>query len=212
MLDLAIKIVLAYLTGSLVGSLLVGRLIGGIDIRKEGSGTAGGTNALRTHGKLFAFWVVLIDVGKGVLAVLLIPKLAIFGLETLPATWQAVSCGMAAMVGHVWPVFFGFRGGKGMATFLGVLGVVSLPALGVSLATWLVVLVLSGFVGLSTIIAAIAVPAFAFTVTGIQGPLFAFGIAMALFIGYTHRSNISRMLDGSEHRFEKVMLFRRLKS
>ncbi len=128
----------------------------------------------------------------------------------MPVAWQSVYYGMAAMVGHVWPVFFGFRGGKGMATFLGVLGVISLPALGFSVLTWMVVLVFTGFVGLATMLAAFAVPVFAFTQAGIHEPLFAFGIAMALFMVYTHRGNISRMLNGNENKFEKAMLLRRL--
>ncbi|MBW3567032.1 MAG: glycerol-3-phosphate 1-O-acyltransferase PlsY [Proteobacteria bacterium] len=211
MLELVIKVSVSYLLGSVIGSLLIARLAGGGDIRSEGSGNAGGTNALRTRGWKFALPVVLIDAGKGVLAVLLIAPLAIpFVPEAaFRPEWIAVACGIAAVVGHVWPVWHGFRGGKGMATYLGALGVLAWPALVVGILVWLVVLLLTGYVGLSTIIAAFAVAAYCLLITGLS-PLFVFGIVMAGFILYTHRSNLARLRDGTEHRFEKAMIFRRL--
>ncbi|MGH8370335.1 MAG: glycerol-3-phosphate acyltransferase, partial [Gammaproteobacteria bacterium] len=108
MLAIGIRIVIAYLLGSLMGSLIVGSLRGGVDIRTQGSGNAGGTNALRTQGKLFALWVMLIDVGKGALATLVVPYLPIPFLH--PATqvnlgpdWISALCGIAVIVGHVYP-------------------------------------------------------------------------------------------------------------
>ena len=211
MLELVIKAFAAYLLGSIIGSLLMGRLAGGVDIRSEGSGNAGGTNALRTRGWKFAVPVVLIDAGKGIAAVLL---LAPVSLPLVPEAgfrpeWIAMACGVASVVGHVWPIWYGFRGGKGMATYLGALGVLAWPALLVALLVWIVVLLLTGFVGLATMIAAAAVAVYALLVSGIS-PLFVFGLVMAAFIVYTHRSNVKRMLDGTENRFEKVMIFRRL--
>lgn len=210
MVELLIKMLLAYLLGSIIGSLVVGRLWGGVDIRSEGSGNAGGTNALRTRGWKFAVPVMLIDVGKGILAVLVIARLA---LPLVPAAtfrpeWLAVSCGMAAVIGHVWPAWHGFRGGKGMATYLGVLGVLAWPVLVVALLIWLVVLMLTGYVGLSTMVAAVGVALYSLLTASL--PLFVFGTIMALFIIYTHRANLKRLRDGTENRFEKVMLFRRL--
>lgn len=211
MFELLVKVLISYLLGSLIGSLIVGRLKGGVDIRTQGSGNAGGTNALRTQGKLFALWVMLIDVGKGVLAVAVVAPIT---LPFLPEAdfhpmWIASACGAAAMVGHVWPAFFGFRGGKGMATYIGVLGALSWPALIVVLMIWALVVMLTGYVGLSTMIAAAAAPLF-FLLTSGFGPLFVFGIAMALFIVFTHRSNIQRLRDGTENRFEKFMVLKRL--
>lgn len=211
MLELFIKVLLSYLLGSLIGSLIVGRLKGGVDIRESGSGNAGGTNALRTQGKFFAFWVMLIDVGKGVLAVAVVAHLP---LPLIPdaafnPAWLAAACGFAVVAGHVWPVFFGFRGGKGMATFLGVLAVVSWPALVTALIAWALVIMLTGYVGLATMIAAVTVPVYALlNFSGL--PLLVFGVAMALFIIYTHRSNIARLRAGNENRFEKAMLLHRL--
>lgn len=209
--ELLIKAVIAYLLGSVIGSLVVGRWRGGVDIRTEGSGNAGGTNALRIHGWKFALPVMLIDVGKGVLAVLVVAHLP---LPLVPEAlfrpeWIEVACGIAAIVGHVWPVWHGFRGGKGMATYMGVLGVLAWPALIVALLVWTIVLVLTGYVGLATMIATVAIAAYSLFVTGF-GPLFVFGLSMALFIVYTHRVNLRRLREGTEHRFEKAMLLNRL--
>lgn len=211
MLELVIKAVLAYLLGSIIGSLVVGRLFGGVDIRSEGSGNAGGTNALRTRGWKFALPVMLIDVGKGVLAALVVARLPLPWVpEALfhPA-WIAVACGAAAVIGHVWPIWFRFRGGKGMATYLGVLGVLAWPVLVMALMVWLIVLVLTGYVGLATMIAAAAVAIYSLLITGFA-PLFWFGLVMALFIVFTHRTNVARLRDGTEYRFEKAMLFKRV--
>ena len=210
MLAIGIRIVVAYLCGSLMGGLIVGKLHGGVDIRTQGSGT----NALRTQGKWFALWVMLIDVGKGVFAVLVVPFVPIPFLH--PATeavlspeWVSALCGVAVIVGHVYPVFFGFRGGKGVATYIGALAFLAPVALLVGLGGWLLTLILSGFVGLSSIVAAWVVPVYlAFTV-GFKAPSFWFALPIAFFILYTHRTNIARMRAGDEHRFERVMLLRR---
>src|SRR5215470_7334545 len=123
MSELALKVILSYLIGSIVGSLVVGRLRGGVDIRTVGSGNAGGTNALRTQGKAFAAWVLLIDIGKGWLATRVIAQLLLPGVALAPDTvrvWIPVACGVAAIAGHVYPLWHGFRGGKGVATLVGV--------------------------------------------------------------------------------------------
>lgn len=210
MLALILRIIVAYLLGSLIGSLIVGKLYGGVDIRTLGSGNAGSTNALRTQGKIFALWVMIIDVGKGVLAAGLLPHL-FASHRVLDIGWSAAVCGVAAMVGHVFPVFFRFRGGKGMATFLGVLLMLSWPALIVALIVWVVVLVFSGYVGLSTILAACSVPIYALLVAGYTSSLLWFGLSMVLFIVYTHRSNIQRLMAGTENQFKRAMLLRKPK-
>lgn len=205
---LLLRIFIAYLLGSLIGSLIVGKLRGGVDIRTLGSGNAGGTNALRTQGKMFALWVMIIDVGKGVLAAGVLPRLFVVQ-PVLPLDWVAALCGAAALVGHVFPVFFHFHGGKGFATFLGVLLMLSWPALIVALILWCLVLMLSGYVGLSTLLATWSVPIYALIVRGYQSSLFWFGLVMALFIVYTHRHNIQRLVAGKENRFTRAMLLRR---
>ncbi|MEM9058399.1 MAG: glycerol-3-phosphate acyltransferase, partial [Pseudomonadota bacterium] len=132
MLDVVFKLVLAYLLGSVSGSLVTGRFFGGVDIRRMGSGNAGGTNALRTQGPLFALLVVIIDVGKGALAAGVLPGLALFANGPAPVAatgWLPVGCAAAAIVGHMVPVWHGFRGGKGGATLVGSLLVLAPLAL-----------------------------------------------------------------------------------
>lgn len=211
MLVLAIRCLLAYLLGSVMGSLVVGKVYGGVDIRTQGSGNAGGTNALRTQGKVFALWVMIIDIGKGVAAVWLVPALPLPlpGGEALSGAWTAALCGIVCMVGHVWPLYFGFRGGKGAATYVGVTAVLAPVALIPLAIVFAATLTLTGYVGLSTIVTTWAVALFALVRDGLIAPFFAFAVAAACFITYTHRSNIQRLRDGNENRFHKVMLLRK---
>jgi glycerol-3-phosphate acyltransferase PlsY len=195
-------LVAAYLLGSLSGSLLLGRLRG-VDIRTLGSGNAGGTNALRTQGWRFALGVVLVDVGKGALA-------AWLATRVMPgpthATWILAAV-LAAVAGHVWPVFHGFRGGKGAATLVGGLAVAWPQALVPVLAVWAVCLVLTGYVGLSTVLAGLALAAYAAFPT--DAVRFGFGLVAAALLVYTHRGNLQRLRAGTEPRFERARLFHR---
>lgn len=211
MLALALRCLLAYLLGSLMGSLLVGRYYGGVDIRTQGSGNAGGTNALRTQGKVFALWVMIIDIGKGVAAAWLLPEipLPVPGGEVLAGPWTAAVCGMLCIVGHVFPVYYGFRGGKGAATYVGVTAVLAPLALLPGLIVFAAVLTLTGYVGLSTVLATFSIALFAALYFGLGSPSCAFAAAMALFILYTHRANLQRLLAGNENRFERAMLWRK---
>ena len=211
MLELASKFILGYLAGSIVGSLVVGRLRG-VDIRQLGSGNAGGTNALRTQGKGFALAVVLIDVLKAVLPVALLTGAALPGLAPDPGVSRdavAAVIGAGAVIGHVWPVYFGFRGGKGMATLLGAYAAIQASLLLPVIGTWLLVAWIGGYVGIATIIAAAVAPAW-LALTGAAGtPLFWFALAMAVFLAWTHRSNIARMRAGVENRMFRGLLGRR---
>lgn len=207
-MDLALKALLAYLLGSVSGSLLVGRARGGVDIRTVGSGNAGGTNALRTQGAAFAFWVMVIDIGKGWIAAAVIPDLPVsIGSYSI---WTPAACAFAAVVGHVYPLWHGFRGGKGVATVVGaLLGLAPLLFVCV-LAVWLVWVVAFGFVGLASILAVGAVPVFvvAFHLEP-MAPLVTFGVACSAFIAFSHRSNIARMRAGTEPRARRLWLFGR---
>lgn len=213
MLELGLKVLISYLVGSLTGALIVGKLAGGIDIRKQGSGNAGGTNALRTQGKWFALRVILIDIGKGVLPPLLLPTLALPGVPLDPElsrTWLMLACASASVVGHCYPVWFGFAGGKGAATAVGALLGIA-PALAVpGVLVWVFVLVTTGYVGLATMLAALALPLW-LLLGGLDGqfPLLVFLTGLALFIVFTHRANIRRLRAGNENRIEKAMLLRR---
>jgi len=213
MLELGLKTLLAYLLGALIGSLIVGRLRGGVDIRTLGSGNAGGTNALRTQGFGFAAWVMLIDVGKGWIATAWLPGLNIpfVGLDAaVDRDWLAVACATAVVMGHVYPVWFGFRGGKGAATLIGVLAGLQPTALLPIFLVWLIVVLLSGFVGLATMLAVTSFPIYiAASAAQPEPALLSFGCAMVIFVCYTHRANIARMLAGSENRARRLWLFGR---
>lgn len=212
MLELALKTLLSYLLGSLMGGLIVGRLRGGVDIRGVGSGNVGGTNALRTQGKVFAFWVVLIDVAKGIIAAAVVPQLRIPGVDLDPALsrdWLVVACAIGAVVGHVYPVWYGFRGGKGAATLVGTLLGIQPVLLIPVIVVWLLVVMLSGYVGLATMCASVTLPIYLCTTQ--ESPpvaLTTFSVVMALFVIYTHRTNIRRMLQRSEPRAHRLWLLR----
>jgi glycerol-3-phosphate acyltransferase PlsY len=213
MLELGVKFLISYFIGSLMGAMIVGKLRGGVDIRTMGSGNAGGTNALRTQGFAFALGVVVIDIGKGFVGAGLVPGLEIPFVPADPEvsrTWLTLCCATAAVFGHVWPVYHRFRGGKGAATIIGTLIVLGPELILPLVLVWAWVLVMSGFVGLSTMIAAASVPLW----VGVSRlpedqPLFIYTTIMALFVIRWHRSNIQRMREGTEHRNTRLMLFRR---
>jgi glycerol-3-phosphate acyltransferase PlsY len=212
MLELGTKFLISYFIGSLMGSMIVGWLKGGVDIRTMGSGNAGGTNALRTQGIVFAVGVVIIDVGKGVIGAGVVPGLDLPFIAIDPnisRTWLTLCCAAAAVIGHVWPMYHHFRGGKGAATLAGTLIILSSKLIVPLLLVWVVVLVLSGYVGLSTMMAAVALPVWlAIMQLPAEQPLFIYCTAAAAFMIYCHRSNIQRMRNGCEHRNTQLMLFR----
>ena len=191
----------AYLLGSISGSLWLGKLRG-VDIRTQGSGNAGGTNALRTQGWAFALGTVLIDIGKGAAAVALMRWA---GGDVLLQMLGA----LLAVAGHVWPVFHGFRGGKGAATLVGGLAVLWPLALVPLLGVWFLVLLSTGYVGLSTVLAGFALPVWAL-LEGRDGAWMGFALVAALLLAWTHRANLQRLRAGNEHRFEKARVFARL--
>ena len=212
-MELPLKILLAYLLGSIVGSLVVGKVAGGVDIRKLGSGNAGGTNALRTQGPVFAIWVILIDIAKGWVAAAVLPGLALPAVAPAPAiqaAWLPPVCAFAAILGHVFPVWHGFRGGKGVATLVGAFAGIELVLLVPLFATWFSVVTISGFVGLASILAACAIPIYLLMRDGaVLSPVMGFALACALLVIYTHRGNVRRMRAGTEPRARRLWLFGR---
>ncbi len=213
MLELGVKFLISYFIGSLMGAMIVGRLRGGVDIRTMGSGNAGGTNALRTQGAVFAIGVVIIDIGKGVVGAGLVPELQLpFVPEDpmLSRTWLTVCCAAAAVLGHVWPIYHGFKGGKGAGTFVGTLVVLGPQVIVGVILVWVATLVLSGFVGLATMVAATALPLYlGIMVLPDEQPLFIYSVVMMMCIIFWHRSNVQRMREGSEHRNSRLMIFSR---
>ena len=210
-MELIIKLGLSYLIGSTSGSVLLGKLKG-VDIRNLGSGNAGGTNAFRTQGATFAAGVLFVDIMKGFISAKFISamNLPIFS-ETLDPNLLIILCGIATILGHVYPIYHGFRGGKGGGAAVGMVFAISWPTISLAILLWLVILLLTGFVGLGTMLGSISVIYFAhYFKDAINNPYFLpFTVLLSLFIIYTHRSNIKRMLDGTENRFEKTMIFRK---
>lgn len=213
MIELSVKVLLAYLLGACMGGHIMGRLRGGVDLRAQGSGNVGATNALRTQGKAFAMAVLLIDIGKGVLAVTALPALPwvfpggmLFSQAVLP-----YACGVAAALGHIYPVWFGFHGGKGAATLGGIFAALLPAALVWMLLAFVLVLILTGYVGLGTVTGALTALLYVtcFHAQGVFSPPGMFTLAMALLVVYTHRGNLLRVWRGTESHFEKAMIFKR---
>ncbi len=205
MLLTTVAVVLAYLLGSVPGGLVLGRLIG-VNLLNQGSGNAGATNAWRARGPAFAITVFLFDAAKGVVAVMLLPRIA-------PAPpWLPEACAAAVLIGHVYPIWYGFRGGKGFATLLGIVVALTPLALPALIGVWFLILVLSGYVSLATLAAALAYPFFLFVVPLFRYPsllpLLIFSTGVTLFLFYTHRDNIRRLMAGTENRFERVRWFK----
>jgi glycerol-3-phosphate acyltransferase PlsY len=126
----------------------------------------------------------------------------------LPRAWLTVACGFAVIVGHVYPVWFGFRGGKGAATVVGVVAAVEPCLLVPVLVSWFAVLVLSGYVSLATMLSGVALVVAVYVLEPNNGPLLSFCVAVMVFVVYTHRSNIARMRAGQENRVRRLWLFR----
>jgi glycerol-3-phosphate acyltransferase PlsY len=212
-MDFGLKVLLAYLLGSIVGSLVVGRLKGGVDIRQMGSGNAGATNAIRTQGAAFGIAVIIIDIAKGWLAAGWLPGLVLPGVtptDAALAAWLPAACGFAAIVGHCFPVWHGFRGGKGVATLVGAFAGFDAWLLLPLFATWLGVVMVSGFVGLASIVASLALPVYLLIRDGaVLSPGMCFSLACALLVVFMHRGNIRRMRAGSEPRARRLWLFGR---
>jgi glycerol-3-phosphate acyltransferase PlsY len=211
MLELGVKFLISYFVGSLMGAMIIGKLRGGVDIRTMGSGNAGGTNALRTQGAVFALGVVLIDIGKGAFGAGVVPGLEIPFVPADPEIsrqWLTLCCATAAIFGHVWPIYHRFRGGKGAATFIGTLIILGPELILPLLFVWAWTVVMSGYVGLATVAAAVALSVWVgVTRLPADQPLFIYCALIAVFIVVWHRSNIQRMRAGTEHRNTRLMLF-----
>lgn len=192
-------IVLAYLIGSIPTAVWVSKYFFGIDIRDYGSGNAGATNTFRTLGSGWGSFVMAVDILKGVLASFLYLLLPYYLTDEFQRTNFMVGLGMAAVVGHIFPIWAKFKGGKGVATVFGmVLAIQPLVALMV-VGIFLIVLYLTRFVSLSSILASIALPVLILVIFNEPEPLYRiFAIAVALLVILTHQKNIYRLLNGNE--------------
>ncbi len=214
MILLGVLLLISYLVGSIPNSIIMGRALRGIDIRDHGSGNAGGTNAFRVLGWKPALVVVLVDIFKGWLAAALLAGLTFGGLlgeipfDNPPLT--AILCGMAAVLGHTFTIFAGFKGGKGVGALAGMLIHLFPIAVLLGLAVWLLVLMTTGYVGLGSVTAVSLLPLITYLRYGtLDATLGYFSVVITLFIWFTHRGNIARLLAGTENRFEKAMILRR---
>lgn len=202
----AFLVILAYLLGSIPSAVWIGRKYYGIDIREYGSKNAGATNTLRVLGKRAALPVFAIDMAKGFVAVQLAHFAGYMGGSEAMFTMKIVLV-TAAVFGHIFPVFAGFRGGKGVATLAGsVLGVYS-PGVLLCLATFLLILLLTHYVSLSSMIGGAMFPVYTYFVFGEHSQvLLWFGISVAILLLFTHRKNIKRLIAGTE---SKTYIFKK---
>jgi len=198
-------LMLAYLLGAIPSAVWIGQTFWGVDVREYGSGNAGATNTFRVLGPRAGIPVLIMDICKGWLAV----QLATFLGSYIPGTQQFVNfklaLGVAALLGHIFPVYVGFRGGKGVATLLGILWGVHPPAALICLCIFLVVFLLTGYVSLGSMITAVSFPFiimlfFQNTVASMN----IFGMAVAILVLVTHQRNIERLFRGEE---SKINLF-----
>lgn len=219
--NLLFIIVLSYLVGSIPISIILTKLLKGVDIRNYGSGNAGGTNVSRVLGKKYGILVILLDAMKGVIAVIFISRLY-FGSFPFPNTTPfddftliQIIAGISAVIGHIWTIFAGFKGGKGIATGLGVLiSIVTLDMI-LGLGVFLAVMYASKYISLASISAAVSVPIIMVIRENIFGvditsyhTILPFVIGLSLLVIYTHRANLERLLSGNEN---KISLFKKKK-
>jgi len=197
-------VILAYLLGSIPFSWLAGKLFRGIDIRKHGSGNAGATNVWRVMGPAYGLAVGLLDLGKGWLAVAAAGMIVQDTTRTSLITIEVLS-GFAAVAGHSWPLWLGFRGGKGVLTAGGAFLYLAWLPMACSMAVFILVFAVSRYVSLGSMVAAACLP---FFIVLIRGPwhrwqILAISIVVAAVIIFRHSTNIHRLLKGTEHSFSK---------
>ncbi|MEE9162760.1 MAG: glycerol-3-phosphate 1-O-acyltransferase PlsY [Candidatus Neomarinimicrobiota bacterium] len=210
---LLLLLFLSFLAGSIPTSIIAGQVTRGIDIRDYGSGNAGGTNALRVLGWKAGATVVMLDAFKGWFAAAVISGwrfgAALGQLSPADPHLVPVLCGAAAMAGHSFSLFAGFRGGKGVSTLGGMLLYLYPGALFLGVLVWLAVLAATGYVSLGSVTAVTLFPIAAYLQDGtLSTSLGVVSLVLVGFIWFTHRANLARLLAGTENRFEKVMIFK----
>ena len=203
MINIFIAMILAYLTGSVPTAVWIGRIFYKIDVRTKGSGNAGATNTIRVLGLKAGIPVLLIDVFKGWIAVYIANFFELTHTGFPDLVDLKIMLAAAAVLGHIFPVYVGFKGGKGVATLLGI-GFAIYPAgAGIALAIFIIVLLLSKYVSLGSMIAGVTFPVVEIIILGHNEylSLMILAIAVAVFIPLTHRKNIRRLMRGEESKF-----------
>ena len=200
-LALLAAVVLSYIIGSFPTSYIITRALKGTDIRKSGSGNAGATNVLRTVGRLPAIITLLVDMFKGAFAVIIVGDFFYgYGIDLNYDFYRGLLA-LIVVSGHIWSVFLHFKGGKGVATTIGVGFALAPNALWPSLAIWVVVFMLSSYVSLASIIALVAFPIIA-VLTNTPIYIVLFSIAICAVSIYKHKENIDRILKGQENKIK----------
>lgn len=197
----------SYLLGSIPTAYIFVRFIKGTDIRKFGSGNVGATNALRLLGKRIGVTVLLLDIVKGFVAVFFLGNFLTHRITFINEETLRIILGASCITGHIWTIFLSFKGGKGVATTLGVLIALAVKASGLqivialTLLTWLIVLILFRFVSLASVIAAISLPVYMWLCRQ-SALLITTGIILSLLVIFRHKTNLKRLLQGQEHRLK----------
>lgn len=206
-----IALVLAYLVGSIPSALWVGKLFFGVDVREHGSKNAGATNTFRVLGKRAGFPVLFMDIFKGWVAVTLLTVFSEFGHGSNQLVNFQLAVGMAAVFGHIYPIYAKFRGGKGVATLLGIIFAIHPEAAGIAFGIFLITFLISKYVSLGAIVAAVIFPFIVIFIFKSQDTptLIYFSIVMSLLVIYTHRTNIDRLLKKEENKMNVSINFRR---
>jgi acyl phosphate:glycerol-3-phosphate acyltransferase len=209
MIEIISKIAAAYVIGSIPFSIYAGRILSGIDIREHGSGNAGGTNVFRVLGWKAGIIVTCLDIIKGVIATSVISGFAFTSsAASIDIELLKIFCGFSAIIGHIWTIFAGFRGGKGVATAAGMLIALYPMPMVIALSLFSLSLLLTKYVSLSSIIGAITIPvvlffAKRFTGYNVSDLLYYFSFLIAILILFTHRTNIKRLFKGTENKIGK---------
>ena len=214
MLLLAIIVILSYLVGSVPNSIIVSKMVRGIDIRQHGSGNAGGTNVMRVLGWRYGIFVIGLDAVKGVIAVLLIARLHYGPLpfnNVSPFddfTLVQIIAGVAAVIGHIWTIFAEFKGGKGIATALGMLMMLITFEMLIAIGVFLIVVTISKYISLGSLVAALSIPLSLILRENVlhdhingYNTILPFVIFLTLLVIFTHRKNLVRIFNGTENKF-----------
>lgn len=195
--------IIAYLIGSISFSVIISKKMAGFDVREKGSGNAGSTNVLRSVGKKAAALTLVCDILKGVVAILLATLLGNI-VKELDGVLLVQVAAIAVVIGHTFPIFFGFKGGKGVATSLGVLLLINWQIGLICLVFALVIMALTRMVSAGSVLAAILFPVLTLFIGQehfiVSGNYFIFSVIMALIVAFNHRTNITRILNGTENK------------
>ena len=213
MIELVILLLISYITGSFPTSVVMTRVIKNIDIREHGSGNAGATNVFRVLGWKYAIFVLAFDILKGWLPTAVYATIIFQQLPVPDQGLVQILCGFAAVIGHIFPIFSGFKGGKGVGSLIGVLLALYPLVFPLCLLIGVAVITTTGYVSLGSISAAIALPIIILILPklGLISPnlsLIVFSLLVPWLIIFTHRTNISRIRNGTENRFEKAIIFK----